>query len=78
MQVRQTEHGWAEIYPPLRPIRARSVGFDTSHDDAPRLIYIYAEGKTQSPQTDRFIDVHWDSGGLSRIANDHNVTWLDE
>lgn len=66
----------AEIWPPLKRIRVRNWAVDMSGAE-PKLIYVYADGKTQNERTDRTLSVYWDTGGLSAVANNANVEWLD-
>ncbi len=65
----------AEIWPPLKRIRVRNWGVDMSGAE-PKLVYVYADGKTQNERTDKVLSVHWDTGGGSAVANDANVEWL--
>lgn len=77
MQVRFIGGNMAVPDPPLRKVRVRSIGWDKSGTE-PKPIFVYSDGKTQSERDARWIDVLWDDGGLSRIPNDEDVTWLNE
>lgn len=59
-------------------VRIRSVIIDTSSLIEPRLRYVYHDARTHGARGDRTITVTWDTGGLSAIPNDDNVTWLDD
>lgn len=59
-------------------VRVRSVATDTSSPFEPRLKYVYSEGRTRNKRDDERISVIWDTGGLSAVRNDDNVTWLDD
>jgi hypothetical protein len=59
-------------------IRVRFWAVDTTSEVAPRLKYVYSTGYTTSDRNATTISVVWETGGMSVIANDHTITWLDE
>lgn len=71
------EYGYGVIDPPYKRIRVKSWAVDMSGDE-PKLVYVYDDGKTQDEPDKQWIDVVWDSGGMSRIHNDATVTFLSE
>lgn len=58
-------------------VRVRSWAVDTTSEVVPRLKYVYQYAYTTSKRDDQHITVIWQKGGLSVIANDHTVTWLE-
>lgn len=67
--------GYVTIH--YRRVRVRSVGFDTSGDE-PKLVYVFQDGRTEDAPAQGYISILWDSGGVSVVENDHNVTFLPE
>lgn len=65
------------VDPPYQCIRVKSWAVDMTGEE-PKLIYVYTDGKTQNAPDKLWIDVEWDSGGLSVIRNDATVTFLDD